>query len=699
MSQATDLLLSYLPPYRDEWIVIHPDQTVKDIIKEVLDAHSEFRPDYDKIALYFEEPTTADITEGLYSFLKGNLYYREEGEDEQTTALPAGILIRGSNPAIGIDCKHFAGFTGGVLDALERLTGKKINWVYRFASYDSQDATPHHVFIVVKDGGRELWVDPTPGSEAREPVFYVDKKPNKMALTRNIAGMAAFPHGEALGIASLTVHSRPGWRINLMFQDAPWPYTWEPSSPFLGLDNYRDYSGDRNIGETALAAEINTAIQNGPDPGHTIDPAFVKWVYDNSIRSWNFYYKGGVAPDFDPSQYIPKTFSWTDSAGHRQTITPPLLVVTKDGRLAFDHDQPLDDYRNWLIHILTAWAQALINKYDATPYPLKPADLKNFSQAYTGNPNNPNASLFKEWRATSDVTKALSTVTTFVTNTFLKIVGAIPRNAFLALVGINLFRMATDLQNTINAGGWDKLAGKWQSLGGDPDKLRNTINHGAGQASTETTTGTINSPDQITGFTIGNPAVIAAVIAAAAPVVAALANYFTHSSVKPIAQSYVDQLNAANPAGHYSMVNGQLYSNGQPVNTTGETVQEQQQKALLKNGLIALAVGGVLYIALKKKGQRGKLLIPAGGALATFLILKYKSDKEITATTPPALIPQAVPTTTPTTATPGILPIIQQLPGILTPILTKPVLTPTTPTTAGSNLEIPGSQDPGLYAV
>jgi hypothetical protein len=117
---------------------------------------------------------------------------------------------------------------------------------------------------------------------------------------------------------------------------------------------------------------------------------------------------------------------------------------------------------------------------------------------------------------------------------------------------------------------------------------------------------------------------------------------------------------------------------------------------MMKNGLIALAIGGALYLVTKKKGQRGKIVIPAGGAVAAFLLLQYKSNQELTASNPAALLPQAVPTT----ATPGILPsLIPLIPSIINPILQKPAITPTSPTTAGSNIELPGYQDPGLYAV
>jgi hypothetical protein len=57
------------------------------------------------------------------------------------------------------DCKGYALFIGGVLDALKRQ-GEKINWAFRFASYNLLKKKPYHVFIVVFYNGSEIYVDP-----------------------------------------------------------------------------------------------------------------------------------------------------------------------------------------------------------------------------------------------------------------------------------------------------------------------------------------------------------------------------------------------------------------------------------------------------------------------------------------------------------------------------------------------------------
>jgi hypothetical protein len=185
MTPTVGALLNELPPYQDNWIVIHPNQSVRDIMTEVVNAHEEFAPYYDKIALYFDDSSVKKICDKVYSFIKRNIKYHEEPEETQTSALPTGVLTRGFG-----DCKHYSGFAAGVLDALKR-TGRNIDWSYKFASYDPASKTPHHVFVEVRDHGETIWIDPTPGAREKTPWWLMDKKvkTSNMALMRNISGI------------------------------------------------------------------------------------------------------------------------------------------------------------------------------------------------------------------------------------------------------------------------------------------------------------------------------------------------------------------------------------------------------------------------------------------------------------------------------------------------------------------------------
>lgn len=181
-------MLEKLPPFTNTQILIEAKQEVPDIMREVLQAHQYFASDYDRIAAFFDTGSLLDFCKNLFQFCKLNIAYKIEKDSNQTTKSPAAILTTGEG-----DCKHYASFIAGNLQALERLTGEKINWCYRFASYSIWDNTPAHVFVVVKIDGKEYWIDPVLSSfnsRAVIPVSYIDQKVKnkKMSLSR-ISGL------------------------------------------------------------------------------------------------------------------------------------------------------------------------------------------------------------------------------------------------------------------------------------------------------------------------------------------------------------------------------------------------------------------------------------------------------------------------------------------------------------------------------
>lgn len=616
-----ETLLGSLPAYKDEWVLVHPQQSVKNIIAEVLDAHRHNAKLYDLIALYFDSDDTEEICKTLYSFCKKNFRYKEETEDEQTTATPQGLLTWGKD--VGVDCKHYSSFCGGVLDALNRVCGRNIDWNYRFASYRPFQKTPHHVFVVVNDDGVERWIDPTPGANEQIPIWQLDKKVKSigMPLYRNIGGLG---QAETMGLVV-----NPDVDVDNINYDGLGHYA-NAFGPHLGLTAYADYENSDGTDFNALANEINQRIAQGPQPGHTVDAAFVKWIFDNNVRFWNFYYQGGVFPGMADTVDKILPASW------------PRPVVTSDNRLTFDRDVEVDDYRNAEIHVLNAALQDLINRFDGAPYPLKPRDVKLFSQEHHwGNPNDPNANLFHERRGTSDVTKALHTinkVVNVVKNGVLKIVGAVPRNAFLGLVGINAFGMANHLMDHINAGKWSHISKIWKDLGGNPGKLQSTIAHGSTKPRIDDETHTVDE-NTLSG-TIG-AVQLAAILAAAAPIIAALMKFLgAEPKLTTQNQSYIDRLNAANPGHTFSVgPDGELLEDGLPALHIG-TPEHQ-----IRNIVAGVVVASVSFYALNRRttGKKKKLLLPAAAGIGTYYALHFVD--QMNNNKPAYNQPGAIPTT------------------------------------------------------
>lgn len=195
MMVSREEVLNKLPEYRGEFVLIKQNQDVYDIIREVLKSHQRNKRQYDKIAGLFYDPDTEMICDNIRSFIKKNVKYIEEPEEKQTSKLPAATIIEGG------DCKHMSSMAAGILSGLNRM-GCNIDYCYRFASYKLLDKEPHHVFVVVNDNGNEIYIDPVPGSENKEPIWILDKKIKDMAVLRNIAGVevaeTAFDSEESL---------------------------------------------------------------------------------------------------------------------------------------------------------------------------------------------------------------------------------------------------------------------------------------------------------------------------------------------------------------------------------------------------------------------------------------------------------------------------------------------------------------------
>lgn len=165
---SSELILSRLPAYRDEWKLINANQYVPDIMEEIVAAHALYGCYYDQFCGLFYTGNAATLCESLYQFCKENIAYQEESVEAQTSALPTGILVRGHG-----DCKHYALFNAGVIDALNRVYGCSFEWAFMFAGYKGA-TEPYHVFVKVNDHGTDIWLDPTPGYGG-EPSVLIER--------------------------------------------------------------------------------------------------------------------------------------------------------------------------------------------------------------------------------------------------------------------------------------------------------------------------------------------------------------------------------------------------------------------------------------------------------------------------------------------------------------------------------------------
>jgi hypothetical protein len=175
---SKNLILSKVQPFLNQQNVVIENQGVNDIITGILTTHNKYKKEYDKIYIYYVDDDIEETCRNIFQFLKDNVPYYIESNDLQFLKSPASILSTKS------DCKSYALFSCGILDAYLRNEKPNYELSYRFASYDPFDKTPQHVFCVVKANGKEYWIDPVLDrfNQRKQPNFYKDKIVNDMAL-------------------------------------------------------------------------------------------------------------------------------------------------------------------------------------------------------------------------------------------------------------------------------------------------------------------------------------------------------------------------------------------------------------------------------------------------------------------------------------------------------------------------------------
>jgi len=171
-----NVILGKITPFQNRKNLVKHNQNVPDIMSAMLQAHQIYAPEYDKFSSDFYTGSDLGTAKKLFSFLKQNVEYKIDSENNQQIMSPSGILSIGKN-----DCKNYALFIVGVLDSLKRKGLIKNDVFYRFASYKMFDEMPHHVFAVMRDkNGKEYFIDPVLSKfNERKTYFHkIDKKPN-----------------------------------------------------------------------------------------------------------------------------------------------------------------------------------------------------------------------------------------------------------------------------------------------------------------------------------------------------------------------------------------------------------------------------------------------------------------------------------------------------------------------------------------
>lgn len=155
------------------------NQTTADIIKQVLMQHELNKSDAKKIAHLFDFGNVYETSQAIWNFLKYKVKYSVEPASYQSTKTLSRFIYDAINNTGKNDCKHFANFTGAILEAL----GYKFK--YRFAGYSNYSNNPTHVYVVAFDeNNNEILIDAViNGFDIEKPFkIKIDKKPKNMSL-------------------------------------------------------------------------------------------------------------------------------------------------------------------------------------------------------------------------------------------------------------------------------------------------------------------------------------------------------------------------------------------------------------------------------------------------------------------------------------------------------------------------------------
>lgn len=174
---------SYAPYYGVETTLVE-DHSIPDIMRGIEQKHQKEKRVYDTFSEKFWRGSTDATCRYIFDFLMKNVRYEIESPEEQTVKSPGAIV----GDRFG-DCKHYASFANGVLASLQRKGYPVGTVTYRYAGYYPHSNDLHHVFSVVKNGGREIWIDPVIRRyNDKSKKYYVSKDVDIMPL-KEISGV------------------------------------------------------------------------------------------------------------------------------------------------------------------------------------------------------------------------------------------------------------------------------------------------------------------------------------------------------------------------------------------------------------------------------------------------------------------------------------------------------------------------------
>lgn len=180
-------------PARNQKVLIKDSFKTKDIVAEVIECFRQAAPQVAKFAPYLKGQNVKDTCNRIWHFLKENIQYRIDPRGSQWIKEPAKVWKDKY-----CDCKSYSIFIASLLKALG------IEGVFRFVSY-SADPAPTHVYVVVRNQGKDIIIDDVMPAFNREKA-YNHKKDYPMSGLYRISGVP-----EERGLVTISgINPKPG---------------------------------------------------------------------------------------------------------------------------------------------------------------------------------------------------------------------------------------------------------------------------------------------------------------------------------------------------------------------------------------------------------------------------------------------------------------------------------------------------------
>ena len=180
------LQLLPVPKYQDQKIM--RNQSTNDIIRELTNSYYLYSDQGKNIFSQFYSDDPIRTAKNIHKFLKDNVEYEIEPENNQTSK----SLSRYLNDGFG-DCKHYSLAIASILKFMPKYD--KI--CFRFVSYDMFNPSVTHVYVVAKTtNGDTITIDPLQDfNYEKKFYFHKDKcfKTHNMALSR-LSGIRRTPN-------------------------------------------------------------------------------------------------------------------------------------------------------------------------------------------------------------------------------------------------------------------------------------------------------------------------------------------------------------------------------------------------------------------------------------------------------------------------------------------------------------------------